>query len=170
MDPNLNDKKYLSRYDNNYYVTSEGSVFSVDKVVRCHKNSTRIIKGRRLNGSIDKDGYVYVCLSINGRERNERVHRLILEGFLGTRNMPIDHIDGNKKNNCITNLEYVTVKENTRRYHSGIKGSRDLIGLNFNKSQNNYKITRWVNGKLIHIKTFRDFNEALIFNRSLSYE
>lgn len=160
--------RYIKRYNNNYYVNENGEVFSVDKKVRCHKNSTRIIKGKKLNGSTDKDGYIYVCLTLDGKEKNERVHRLVLECFLGGSDMHVDHIDGNKQNNKLSNLEYVTLKENTRRYHISKKGSNDLIGLNFNKSQNNYKITRWIDGKLKHFKTFKNFEDALEYNKELN--
>ena len=160
--------KFISRYENKYYVTKDGKVFSIDKEVKCHKNSKRIIKGRQLKGSKDKDGYLYVCLSLNGIERNERIHRLVLECFIGESNLIVDHLNGNKQDNRLQNLEYVTPKENTRRYHINKKGSEDLIGVNFNKSQNTYKVTKWLNGKLKHFGTFKNIQDAIEFNKSLN--
>lgn len=56
-----------------------------------------------------------VNLSKNGKSNTKRVHRLVAIAFLGENNLQIDHIDGNKQNNCVENLEYVTPKENTQR-------------------------------------------------------
>ena len=65
-----------------------------------------------------------------------QVHRLVAEAFIPNpdKKPVIDHLDGNKKNNCVSNLEWVTIAENNqrayetglkRRYHAGqfIKGS-----------------------------------------------
>ena len=60
-------------------------------------------------------GYMTVNLSKNGKSNTKRVHRLVAIAFLGESNLQIDHIDGNKQNNCVENLEYVTPKENTQR-------------------------------------------------------
>lgn len=160
--------KFIGRYKNYYYVTKDGKVFSTDRKVRCHKNSSRIIPGKQLKGSSDKDGYLYVTLTIDGIEKNERIHRLILECFVGLSDLVVDHLNGNKQDNRLQNLEYVTSKENTRRYHIRNKGSEDLVGVNFNKSQNTYKVTRWINGKLKHFGTFKNIQDAIEFNKSLN--
>lgn len=160
--------KFISRYKNYYYVTKDGKVFSTDRKVRCHKNSSRIIPGKQLKGSLDKDGYLYVTLTIDGIEKNERIHRLILECFVGSSDLVVDHLNGDKQDNRLQNLEYVTSKENTRRYHTNKKGSEDLVGVNFNKSQNTYKVVRWIDGKLKHFGTFKNIQDAIEFNKSLN--
>lgn len=51
------------------------------------------------------------------------MHKLVAEVFLGSRppGMQVDHIDGNKRNNAASNLEYVTGKESMRRaYRLGL--------------------------------------------------
>lgn len=77
------------------------------------------ISGKILSERKDRNGYLRVNLR-KGNVRYEKptvmhIHRLVAETFL----IPIEgktcinHIDGNKRNNCADNLEWVTNKENT---------------------------------------------------------
>lgn len=56
-----------------------------------------------------------VNLCKNGKSNTKRVHRLVASAFLGESDLQVDHIDGNKLNNRLDNLEYVTPQENTNR-------------------------------------------------------
>lgn len=70
--------------------------------------------GRILAGGKDKDGYRQVILSYKGKRKGIKVHRLIALTFIpNPDNKPmINHIDGNKTNNNVSNLEWVTNQEN----------------------------------------------------------
>ena len=66
--------------------------------------------------SINQDGYYQTTLYKNGVKRNVLVHRLVAEAFLpNPYNKPtVNHIDGNKLNNKLDNLEWATNKEQTQ--------------------------------------------------------
>lgn len=71
--------------------------------------------GRFLKEYDDKDGYKKVELSATDKVHRFSVHRLILETFQPVPNMQalqVDHIDGDKANNALSNLKWVTCKEN----------------------------------------------------------
>lgn len=72
------------------------------------------IKGRYIKPRYDKRGYLRVNLSHNGEKRTFFVHQLVMQTFngLGKKYAVIDHIDGNKENNNINNLRYVSLGEN----------------------------------------------------------
>lgn len=59
-------------------------------------------------------GYMKVDLCRDGRRTKNRVHRLVAETFIPNyENLPeINHVDGNKENNSVTNLEWVSGKMN----------------------------------------------------------
>jgi hypothetical protein len=74
-------------------------------------SSSKHAKGRKLSIRKDKWGYLEVKL----RDRNVKIHSLIAEEFIGKRpnGYCVNHKDGNKLNNKPSNLEYLTISDNT---------------------------------------------------------
>lgn len=67
-------------------------------------------------------------MSDDGKRHRYSVHRLILENFKPVENMDkmqVNHIDGNKWNNKLSNLEWVTCSENNKHAHKiGLKSQK----------------------------------------------
>lgn len=61
-------------------------------------------------------GYMKVLLKLNGKPTNVYVHRLVATAFIPNplRLLEVNHIDGDKKNNRVSNLEWCTCAENKR--------------------------------------------------------
>ena len=93
--------KEIEGYDGKYLISSWGRVFSKRKNGFIHAEKTT-------------KGYLRVALSKNGKCRHHKVHRLVAIAFIDNPdNLPqVNHKDGNKENNSITNLEWVTDEEN----------------------------------------------------------
>ena len=90
-----------------------------------------------LKPSVSTTGYLYVQLSENGKQKVKYVHRLVGEAFIpNPSNLPqIDHIDGNKHNNVVSNLRWVSVSENRLSYGNEERAKnrmRAVIGINEN--------------------------------------
>lgn len=70
-----------------------------------------------MNPSVSVWGYGRVCLIKNKKGKNYYVHRLVAETFIpNPENLPfVNHIDSDKQNNTVTNLEWVTPKENINK-------------------------------------------------------
>lgn len=71
---------------------------------------------RELHPYIGKNGYAYVNLRRDGETIRYNIHRLVAENFIpNPLNKPaVNHIDGNKLNNSVENLEWATYRENSR--------------------------------------------------------
>jgi hypothetical protein len=88
-----------------YYVSTFGNVYSSKRG-----------KVKKL-AAIDSHGYQRVCLWENAKGKKHQIHRLVAEAFIGSAPSAIhqiNHIDGVKKNNHVSNLEWVTPKENIK--------------------------------------------------------
>ncbi len=90
----------------NYFCSPIGQVYSYANL-KAHK----IMSNRR-----DKDGYFDLQLFKDGKGKFIRVHRIVAMTFIGPcpDGLVVNHKDGNKQNNNVENLEYVTVTENER--------------------------------------------------------
>ena len=100
----------------NYQVSNLGNVRSVTHI----DSMGRVKKGQNKNLKKHPKGYLVVVLNHN---ENVLVHRLVANTFLG--NAPcgheVNHKDGNKQNNCVENLEWVTKSENQRHRYLKLK-------------------------------------------------
>lgn len=109
-----------------YGVTSDGVVCSKKKTgpPSANRNHWKTLKSKKV-GKVST--YLMVCLTVNYKQNWRMVHRLVYESWVGPipPNMCIDHIDGNRFNNSVLNLEAVTPSENNRRaVKLGLWGSK----------------------------------------------
>ena len=115
----IEEVKAIKGYNNKYYISNLGRVFVTD--YRGQK-VWKEMKSRSIKG--------YLSVGLRKFENNKsiqtlyKVHRLVAEHFISNpENKPVvNHIDGNKQNNKVTNLEWATVSENTRHaYKTGLE-------------------------------------------------
>ena len=125
----------IKGYEEFYEISSSGEIRSKDRTVTDKIGRTRSWKGKVLNPDIAPNGYYRVSFSINRKRKQFYVHRLIAEYFIpNPNNLPqVNHIDGNKLNNSLDNLEWVTVQENViHAYKNG------LINFRYGENHPNY--------------------------------
>ena len=107
--------KDIPDYEGSYQVSNMGRVRSVDRVVTYKNSRVQKHKGRVLKPCIINSGYEQVGLFDDNGRIGKSVHRLVLETFKPHVNMidlQVNHIDGNKLNNHLTNLEWATGRDN----------------------------------------------------------
>lgn len=106
--------------DNKYSVSNLGNVrrnehYTVVSPTKQHFNGAKVFyKERNIKKYLDTSGYEIVYLQMNDKRIIKKVHRLVAESFIpNTSNFPfVNHIDENKLNNCVDNLEWCTAKHN----------------------------------------------------------
>ena len=81
--------------------------------------STKQGKVIKLKNHHSVDGYCKVKLfRPDGSTKCNMIHRLVMATFAGVSELPVNHKDGNKSNNCLDNLEYCTPSYNTQHAHA----------------------------------------------------
>lgn len=111
--------KNIVGYDGIYQISTLGNVKRLQRKVRNNKNGgKRVLKEIILKPKTKKQGYQ----EVNLLGKMFYVHRLVAETFLGkiSKEKCVNHLDGNKKNNNIKNLEIVSFRENSK--HAFING------------------------------------------------
>lgn len=105
--------KDIPGYENIYKINYLGDIKSLPRWVK-NNRATFLTKEKILKPIKSKIGYNVVFLTNNGLRKSKYIHRLIAEVFIpNPENKPqVNHIDGNKSNNSIDNLEWNTSKEN----------------------------------------------------------
>lgn len=107
--------KDIKGFEGYYQVSNSGNVKSLSRKVYSY-NGGRYIKERILKPSVNSDGYLVLFLSVEGKKYSCTVHRLVAETFIvNIDNLPeVNHIDGNKKNNKVDNLEWCNHQYNIK--------------------------------------------------------
>jgi hypothetical protein len=143
-------------YEGLYKVSDKGDVWSVERVDKMGRPSG----GRMLKPQKHPKGYLFVNLWKEGDFKSILIHRLIAETFIPNMgNKPeVNHIDSNKKNNSVENLEWSSRSENCQHSHDNGNGP-------LNGTQKKVVIT---NNSTDEISTFISTSKAskfLGFNR-----
>jgi hypothetical protein len=102
----------------NYEISTLGNVRRKKCIVVNSKNIISHYPEKTLKKELCR-GYLRVTLSKNNIQKRKLVHRLVAESFIENSELKpcVNHIDGNKLNNYIENLEWCTYSENEKHSH-----------------------------------------------------
>lgn len=160
---NIEEWKGISIVDDTYEVSSLGNI---------RNKSSLILKTYKLNS-----GYLAIKLAYDGKRYHKLIHRLVAIAFiddnLENTKLEVNHIDGDKLNNKLSNLEIVTSSENKihaistglKVYNEPSKGRKigktsKYRNVTYDKSKDRYVAMIRVNNKNIGFKSFDSEYEA----------
>jgi hypothetical protein len=126
--------KDIKGYEDSYQISNMGRVKSKERQVKFGTGS-KVIKLQLMKQTINKYGYNDIMFSRIGKKKNISIHRLVALAFIPNpeNKSQINHKDGNKLNNGVSNLEWNSPAENVR--HSIINGLENHLGENNNNSK-----------------------------------
>ncbi|MGL5960709.1 MAG: NUMOD4 domain-containing protein [Cetobacterium sp.] len=112
------ERRAIEGYEGKYEVDNYGNVFSLDRYVNTQRGSnSKFIRGQKLKLSKTNKGYLRIELSNGVKSRKKySVHRLVAMAFVDgfdedSGRITVNHIDGVKTNNKVSNLEWMNHSE-----------------------------------------------------------
>jgi stalled ribosome rescue protein Dom34 len=133
-------------YETHYQVSNMGRVRGKERIAPC-KGGTRKVKEKQKKLFINKSGYQITTLSLDSKLATFTVHQLVAMTFLPgfVKGTEINHIDGDKTNNQVTNLEVSNASHN--QFHAVRTGLRLKTGSsiyhNVSYINNPRSISKW---------------------------
>ena len=149
----------IPNYNGLYQISNYGKVKSFSKSNLYRDSNSIILKPERCRG------YLIVTLCVHGKRKNFPVHMLVAIAFLkhipdGTNKVVINHIDGNKLNNHISNLELVSNRYNTADGYIRKGTSSIYTGVSWDKKNKKWRSQIQINKKKILLGLFNTELEA----------
>jgi len=150
--------KDIIGYKGFYQISNLGQIKSLDKI----SSIGRKVKGKILKLQINSSGYYSISLCKDNKVSTKMIHQLVAIAFLKHNpnglNLVVNHIDFNKLNNSVSNLEIITNRENTNRTH--LKSISDFVGVTWNKQMKKWQSQIFINGKNKYLGSFDSEKEA----------
>lgn len=107
------ERKPIPGYEGRYEIDKQGNIYAMFPF-------KGLPVGRMVKNRVNPDGYVTTTLAKKGQGKVRTIHRLLMLTFCPIENsheMEVNHIDLNKQNNDLANLEWLTHQENIRHAH-----------------------------------------------------
>ena len=108
--------KDVKGYEGLYQVSNHGQIRSLDRYIKYkgREDKLRLIKGVLKPGTLNNHGYLKVSLFKDGKGETREIQRIVAENWIDNpmNKEQVNHIDGDKTNNRVENLEWVTPSEN----------------------------------------------------------
>ena len=106
--------KDIDGYEGIYQISNLGNVKSLRREV-IHPDGRIQVRNERIMSKRESiDGYYIAKLNVNNQSKSIAIHRLVAQAFIpNPDNLPeVNHVDTNRKNNCVDNLEWCTHADN----------------------------------------------------------
>jgi hypothetical protein len=162
--------KDIPGYEGIYQVSDMGNVKSLSRE-KLHKGKYPITTNEKiLKPPANSHGYLCVILCNNGLKKTMKVHTLVAMAFLnhkpdGTNKIVVDHINNNKLDNRLVNLQLISQRENSSKDKKG--GTSKYVGVR-SSAINKWRAEIYINGKTKNLGYFTDEHEAhLVYQKAL---
>jgi hypothetical protein len=154
--------KDIPNYEGLYQVSDLGNVKSLKRKVLYMGSRSRVIKEKILKNITTNNDYSRVFLCKKGVVKTVSVHQLVAITFLGHKpngyKLVCDHIDNDKFNNRLDNLQIISARENTSKDKKG--GSSKYIGVYWDSEKRKWVSAISINNKRKYLGRFDKEKDA----------
>jgi len=161
--------KDIAGYEKYYKISNFGRIKTLSKIIPYGSNLSLLIPEKILKSDLNIDGYQIVRLSKNGQQKNYRVHILLYKTFIkdyDTKEYDIDHINGIRSDNSLSNLRLATRQQNSFNKGKHKKATSKYKGVYWNKQMKKWKVQIGYNGKRFFLGYYKDEKKAAkIYNK-----
>lgn len=153
--------KYISDYEGFYKISNLGRVKSLSRKM-FNGFGYFVSKEKIISQKISSKGYYSCALNKNNKSKHFLTHRLLAKEFINNplNKKCVNHIDSERTNNKLENLEWVSHRENNCHRKLTKNTTSKYTGVHFNKSVKKWCSNIFLNKKLIHLGTFLTEEEA----------
>lgn len=144
----------IPEYEGMYQVSNMGRVKSLERI----SSDGRRLEEKIRKVSICRSGYEKVNLSKDGNLKTIQIHKMVAICFLDHipdgHTIVVDHIDENKLNNRLDNLQLVSNRENVSKYNRSVKTSSQYTGVSWDKRDNKWRSQISIDGNRKNLGNF----------------
>jgi len=162
MNESLEIWKDIYEYEGLYQISNLGRVKGLKRTIVRTNGVIYSAKEKILKIHKSTNNYAIVMLNKDGVSKTKQLHQLVAYHFLKYIPCPINavvnHIDHNRINNDLRNLEIISQRENSNRKH--LKSSNKYTGVCWDKINKSWKAGIRINGKIKHLGTFKEESAA----------
>ena len=158
--------KDIPGYETLYQVSNLGRVKGLDRYDKLNRFKKGVVLATRIKNS----GYYIVNLWKDGKCKTPTIHQLVAITFLGHTpcgtKIICDHINGDKLDNCVDNIQLISTRENTTRYKTN--GTSKYVGVSWDKVRNNWMAYITINKKYLYLGRFdNEYDAHLAYQNKL---
>lgn len=157
-------------YFNSYHISSYGRVKSLSRKLTNWKGDIYILKEKLLTPSKTKKGYLIVGLRCGKYKNTVSVHRLVAIAFIpNPLNLPeVNHRFGIKTDNRVSELEWMTTRQNVEHHRLSKNYSSKYVGVSFDKKANKWSSFITYNKKHIFLGNYEsEYQAHLAYQKAL---
>lgn len=144
----------IPKYEGYYIISDNGNIFRLPRYVKCKDGITRFVNGCKKMPYLTREGYLCIDLYKDGLRTKNTVHSLVFDSFNNEEKSDlkkvINHINFNKMDNRLKNLEIISHRENTSKSH--IKSESKYVGVG--RSGDKWRARIMNNGTSVYLGTF----------------
>jgi len=160
---NISDDEWKIIPDTNnlFKINKSGRIIKLPHIIKYKDGRDKHIREEKeFEAKIDDRGYLSVNNSILRKIGGGRIHHLLAHTFIGKvpNKKVVDHIDDDKLNNSLDNLQIITIAENVRK--SMIKKHKKIKGCYYRKNRKKWSAQIVIEGKIIRLGCFEQQEDA----------